>query len=271
MIAPEVRPQDVRARVLATSEVAADFYVTRLRAAKIAATVEPGQFVNLRVHDSMSPLLRIPLSVSAANADAGTIEVMYEDLGPKSRILSRCRPGDELACLGPLGNTFPAASRGRRVVLVAGGIGLPPILFYGNAVTGTTTVSLLVGARYAAKLPPADLFGESAARVSIATDDGSAGHRGMVTELLESELDLPGPAVVCSCGPHAMMAAVAAICRNRNIPCHVSLEEYMACGFGVCVGCVVERDPGADGLHAYSRFSRICVDGPVYEATRVKW
>ena len=270
---------DVRAQVISTCEIAPDFHLTRLLATDIS-TARPGQFVNIRVRDGIDPFLRLPLSVAAADPVAGTIDLMYEDLGPKSHVLCQASIDSHLACVGPLGNSFPLPDEVQRVILVAGGIGLPPVLFYGRHLieAGVRDVRLLVGARSSRKLLPDELFVGSASAVSIATDDGSLGHHGLVTDLLDRELGKASgrgesAPLVCSCGPHPMMSAVAAMCAERAVACYVSLEEYMACGFGVCVGCVVERRPSTGGSDAspYNSYSRICVDGPVYNALEINW
>ena len=269
---------DVPAQVLSTQEIAADFYLTRLRVEAMSGLL-PGQFVNVRVRDSIDPFLRIPLSIAAVDPAATTIDLMYEDLGAKSHALSQAHAGSHLACIGPLGNSFPTADEAQVVILVAGGIGLPPILFYGRRLMESPNrdVRLLVGARSEGRLLPRGQFDGSASAVSIATDDGSVGHRGLVTDLLDRELQQltekgGSKVLVCSCGPHPMMSAVAAVCAERSVPCFVSLEEYMACGFGVCVGCVVERRPSTvGGLSPYYSYSRICVDGPVYDAADISW
>ena len=125
---------------------------------------------------------------------------------------------------------------------------------------------LLAGARNAAKHLPLAALQAAAPQVRLATDDGSIGHHGLVTALLAEEL-AAAPALVCACGPHWMMRAVAGLCRRGGAACQVSLEEYMACGFGVCVGCVVETASG----EGYGRYQRICVDGPVFDALQVRW
>lgn len=260
---------DESATVLLNRQVAEGFYLLRLEAPGIAATAEPGQFTSLRVSDQLVPLLRIPLSFSAVDSQSGTVELLYEARGPKSRLLSQVRDQQTLSCLGPLGKGFAPPAAGQRVVLVGGGIGLPPLLFMGARLRqqGHHEVVLLAGARNAAKhLPLADLQA-AVPQVRLATDDGSLGHGGLVTELLAEELAVAPGSMVCTCGPHGMMAAVASLCRRRGVPCQVSLEEYMACGFGVCVGCVVETASG----EGYGRYQRICVDGPVFDALQVRW
>ena len=265
--------QDATTPLLSNVEVAEDFYLARLALPSLSAAVLPGQFVQVRVSSRLSPFLRIPLSVCGVDRKAGTVDLLYEDMGPKSRALSRLKPGSRIGCLGPLGRGFTAPRRGCRAVLVGGGIGVPPLLFLGAVLQSENCpVTLLAGARSRSKHLPGAMLDGTADEVIMATDDGSVGHRGVVTDLLERTIDERGRCAVYTCGPRAMMAAVAAICRRRGILCQASLEEYMACGFGVCVGCVV-RMAAADGecRSPYERYGRICVDGPVFDATGVSW
>lgn len=266
--------KDLRSAVLGNDEVARDFFRIRLEAPAIAEQARPGQFVEIHVNDSTAPFLRLPLSISAADTGRGTVELLYEDVGPKTHALSRVRAGDRIACMGPLGRGFGPPAPGHRAVLVGGGIGVPPLLFWGNVLlrTADAEVVLLVGAREAAKHLPDGMLANAAGRFERATDDGGLGHKGLVTELLEHELARGGGCEVFTCGPHGMMAAVAAVCRRAAVPCQASLEEYMACGYGVCVGCVVEvRPENGESGSPYAKYSRVCVDGPVFDAHRVCW
>ncbi len=262
---------DEQAHLLSNCAVAADFYWARLTAPYIAARIEPGQFVNIEVDGGVDPLLRVPLSVSGVNREAGIIEVLYEEVGPKTRALSQVRPDAVLPTLGPLGKGFVPPPEGMRVALVGGGIGVPPLLYWGLELKQREyQTALLVGARTANKHLPGELLVPAAAAVHLATDDGSLGHAGLVTDLLQHELAKKEPVAVYCCGPHGMMQAVAAICSEAQVPCQVSLEEYMACGIGICVGCAVELAT-AKGDSDYGRYGRICVDGPAFDARQIKW
>ena len=202
-----------------------------------------------------------------------SIEILYEDMGPKTRILSQFGPGDKTRCLGPLGKGFVIPSAGSRAFLVGGGIGVPPMLYWG-LVLGQRNypVTLLVGARSRGKHLPDHLLAPAAAVVRRATDDGSLGHAGLVTDLLRDELLEERDCTVYCCGPHGMMQAVAAVCREFQVRCQVSLEEYMACGIGICVGCAVELEREDEiSSSDYTRYGRVCVEGPVFDAQRVKW
>ena len=260
-------PSDPVVLVESNEEVAADFYRLRLSHPEAAGKVAPGQFVQLQVGGGVAPLLRVPLSVSAADSQTGTIEVLFEDMGPKTFLLSRAREGDRLRLPGAAGDRFSGSASGRG----SGGgeeSGFPRCCSWANACAAGTRCVFLWGAREAAKLLPEELLSSAASEHRIATDDGSAGQRGFATDLLIEELDAFSPVTVYTCGPPAMMAAVAQICGARGIACFASLEEYMACGFGVCVGCVVPR---AEAASPYCRYSRVCFDGPVYDAREIAW
>ena len=263
---------DERVSICFNRQVAQGFYLLRLRAPQIAAAAAPGQFASLRVSDQTMPLLRLPLSFAAVDRAQGTFDLLYETRGPKSRLLSQACDQQTMSCLGPLGKGFVAPPAGERALLVGGGIGLPPLLFLGSELRrqGHEEVVLLAGARSAAKHLSAATLALAAPQVRQATDDGSLGHPGLITDLLAEELAAVPHSIVYACGPHGMMAAVAGRCRTAAVPCQVSLEEYMACGFGVCVGCVVEAAAGGDA-GPYGRYHRICVDGPVFDALQVRW
>jgi dihydroorotate dehydrogenase electron transfer subunit len=271
----EVVMQDVEAQLRLNRTVADDFYQARLYAPSIADRAKPGQFVEVQVNAGTDPFLRLPLSICAVDTAAGTVDVLYEAVGPKSRALSDVAVGASLALMGPLGKRgFSPPASGRRAVLVGGGIGIPPLLFFGKSLLDSgyaEEVVLLAGARNAGKHLSDDLMRPSASRWERCSDDGSMGHKGLVTDLLSTELD-GADCEVFTCGPHPMMAAVAALCSARDVACQASLEEYMACGYGVCVGCVIEVRPSGGGeAPAYEKYSRVCVDGPVFDAHRVNW
>ena len=262
---------DEPARLVSNREVAADFYWARLNAPRIAARIEPGQFVNIQVGAGGAPLLRLPLSVSGADRKAGSIEVLFEEVGPKTRALSQLGPDAVMPTLGPLGKGFAPPPAGVRVALVGGGIGVPPLLYWGLELRQRAhPTALLVGARTADKHLPRELLAPAADVVCCATDDGSLGHAGLVTDLLQRELAENGPGAVYCCGPHGMMQAVAAICLAAQVPCQVSLEEYMACGIGICVGCAVALKT-EKGDSDYGRYGRVCVDGPAFDVRQIQW
>lgn len=264
-------PGDVSGRIVTHDEVAEGFRYLQIEGAESIARAQPGQFVQLLPETATSaPFLRIPLSISDVDADAGRFGVLFDIVGPKSEALSRLAVGDEILCLGPLGHPFPHPPRERRPLLVGGGIGVPPLLHLGKSLQQDSLAPvLIVGARHAGKHLPQDLLASASGDVRQATDDGSLGHHGFVTDLLQAAISEGDSWVIYTCGPQPMMAAVAAACEQAGLQCYASLEEYMACGYGVCVGCVVERAVTPDS--PYEQYSRVCVDGPVYDSREIVW
>jgi dihydroorotate dehydrogenase electron transfer subunit len=201
----------------------------------------------------------VPRAFSFLGAADGQLSFMFEDVGPGTLRLSELRAGDELQITGPLGEGFDAPAGGRRVILAGGGVGIPPLAAWAEVLRARgAQPSILLGFRDAEHAAGAAVLPEPFA---IATDDGSVGHHGLVTDLLIAELDRDDHAVVYSCGPPRMLEAVRALCDARGVPAQLALEAGMACGFGACFGCVVAvRDGG---------YVRVCVDGPVLDAARL--
>jgi dihydroorotate dehydrogenase electron transfer subunit len=253
-----------------------EHYVLGLAAPGIARSVEAGQFVMLGLPDIEQMLVRRPFSVArVASSTPGDppdeIELLYKVFGRGTQAFSRLAPGDTVTVLGPLGRGFkiPPPRDGERFLLVAGGIGnaIYPLLLQ-ELGPRRRAATLLFGAATASDLTLLDWFRDHCGKVVLATEDGSAGEMGLVTRPLLEELDSAPAAgtVVFGCGPTPMLRAVREICLARELPCQLALEESMACGFGVCLGCVVEKsDPEGD----FDRFVRVCQEGPVFEAREV--
>mgnify|MGYP003736163823 FL=1 len=266
-----VPASDAEGVIVSHEEVADDFRYLQIEGAGSICRAQPGQFVQLLpVGATSTPLLRIPLSISDVDEQTARFGVLYDIVGPKTQALSRLRVGERVSCLGPLGHPFPQPPPEARPLLVGGGIGVPPLIHLGNCLQrqGLSPV-LIVGARHRGKHLPESLLATASNDIRQATDDGSLGHHGFVTDLLETAIPEQGTWVVYTCGPHPMMAAVAAACDRAGIRCYASLEEYMACGIGVCVGCVVEL--AAPATSPYGQFTRVCVDGPVDDAREIVW
>ncbi|HUP54883.1 MAG TPA: dihydroorotate dehydrogenase electron transfer subunit [Methylomirabilota bacterium] len=203
----------------------------------------------------------LPRAFSFLRAQDGSVSFMFEDVGPGTARLCELGPGDELWLMGPLGIGFTAPQDGRRALLAGGGIGVPPLAAWAHelAAQGISAQALL-GFRGAHHAAGAALL--HAAPMTVATDDGSAGHHGLVTDLLADALGEEAHATVYACGPPAMLEAVRALCEARDVPAQLALEAGMACGFGACYGCVVSLREGG--------YLRLCVDGPVLDAARVE-
>jgi dihydroorotate dehydrogenase electron transfer subunit len=289
--------------VLENIAIARDTYRLRLGDPAMARAIKPGQFVMIRPvpEGATDPLLGRPLALYEVVRDpTGTptaFDVVYLVVGRGTAALSQRRPGEHLAVSGPLGNGFGPPPAGP-VILVAGGIGQTPFLAlgrwwlgqaeYGDETTWrgqdarpsharpsspqtgpfSSSITMFYGVRTAALLAGVDDFRRASIVVELASDDGTAGHHGYVTDILAGRLERGDrPARVVGCGPPAMLATLAKIVQQYDIPCEVSLENHMACGFGACFSCVapIRQADGSTDLR------RVCVEGPVVSADLVDW
>ena len=263
-------------------------FVLRLAAPRCAAAATPGSFVHLTCGPDLP--MRRPLSIMRANAADGWVEVLYKVVGHGLAELSLRKPGETLSCLGPIGRGFTANYSRPRLLLIGGGVGIPPMVFFAEALAagrGRFRPLVLMGSELPFPFEPADsrlpapglptdataampLLEELGVPSRLASLSGFAGcHRGYVTELADAWLasltaDERNEAELFSCGPHPMLVAVAALARRHGVPCQVSLEENMACGVGGCAGCtVLVQTPEGPAM------KRVCVDGPVFDAATV--
>lgn len=268
--------------VVENLKIAQDTYRIRFGCPELAAEIVPGQFLMLRLAGTDDPLLGRPLALYDVVLDKETpwgVDVVYLAVGKMTRRLAGCRPGDRLEIWGPLGNGFSPAKTDH-LIMVAGGIGQTPFLALGQEALGRSygrtrrcqravrRVTLCYGARTAALLAGADDFRAAGIEVQTATDDGTAGYHGLVTELVEPLVRSSGLAasLVC-CGPEPMLKAACRIARDLGVPCQVSLETPMACGMGICFSCVTKVRDQQGGWD----YRRTCVDGPVFEAEKIEF
>lgn len=257
-----VTPVVERTTVVANERLAAGVGLITLRAPRIARTVRPGQFVHLRISVDSTRILRRPFSVHRAHQEA--IEILYQVLGAGTRELSMKEPGDRtMDAVGPLGHGWEVPDGVAHALIVAGGLGAAPMgMLVEELARRGVAVVVALGAPTAARLVARETIGAHARRLELATDDGTAGFCGLVTEVSEALLATERFDVVYACGPEAMQRRVAEQARSHGAPCFVSLERSMACGIGVCLSCVVDT---VDGL------KRACVEGPVFSAEEVLW
>jgi len=230
----------------------------------------PGQFVMVSpgaqgAARRTDPLLPRPMAVYRAREDGGAalVEILYKVIGRGTRLLAETLPGQRIGVLGPLGHAFDPPAPGERALLVAGGTGIASVYEFARRWRGERAVSVLLGARTAEDLMGVADFAELEVDLRIATEDGSAGRRGLVTVLLEDALAEPGDARVYACGPTPMMRRCAELAAERGRSCSVSLENHMACGFGVCLGCAAPLRAGGYAL--------VCRDGPMFDAAAMDW
>lgn len=273
----------VAAPIVENVRLARDTYRLRFEAPAIAAAITPGQFVMVRLAGIDDPLLGRAFALYDIGNDGSTVDVVYLVHGKLTAALATRQPGDVVEVWGPLGNGFVGGDRETdALVLVAGGIGYTPFLACGAEALGgkaygaagrsrlsAKSVTMCYGVRTADYLAGADDFRSAGIDLRVASNDGSVGHHGLVTELLEQALGETSDRrrrVLC-CGPEPMMEAVANLCLAQNVRCDVSLETPMACGLGVCFSCVA-RVKQPDGEWDYKR---TCVEGPVFDASLIEW
>lgn len=277
------------AEVLAHERYEGNQFILRLRAPKCAAAATAGSFVHLSCDESLP--MRRPLSIMRANAAAGSIEVLYKIVGPGLQLLSAKKAGDTLSTLGPIGNAFVPHPQRPRTLLVGGGVGIPPMVFLAEVLRERSDVPwkplVLMGSEVPfpfrarpstmlvpgmpdgaiACMPMLDEWGVPSRLASLAGYPGC--YAGYVTDLAAAWLTTLDRAALAevemfACGPTVMLKAVAAVARRFNVPCQVSLEEFMACAVGGCAGCAVRVETASGPA-----MKRVCVDGPVFDAQAV--
>jgi dihydroorotate dehydrogenase electron transfer subunit len=260
--------------VAANRQLAHDTFLVRLSAPALAQEIRPGQFLMLRLPFGTDPLLGRPFALYDTGLDEKgqpqAVDIVYLVVGKLTSRLAALRGGDEVEVWGPLGNGFPDLEGLDHIGLVAGGIGQTPFLAYARQLLGgrgyggqparvaARRVSLYYGVRTAALAAGVEDFDAAGTAIHLASDDGSLGYRGFVTQLLEHH---DPPQHLVGCGPEPMLRTLAAFAAARKIPCHISLETPMACGVGICFSCVT-RVRTADGWD----YRRVCVEGPVFDA-----
>ena len=247
--------------VISQDCIAKDIYGLWLKTDKIAAQARPGQFVSVYCNDG-GHLLPRPISLCEINQEKGTLRLVYRVVGKGTEMFAALKAGDSVEVLGPLGNGFPMEeAEGKRVFLIGGGIGVPPMLETAKQLKGEPV--LVMG--YRDELFLTDEM-KKAGELVIATEDGSAGTKGNVLDAIR-ENDLKAD-MIFACGPKPMLRALKDYGLENNIPCYVSMEERMACGVGACLGCVCQSTEVDD--HSQVKNKRVCKDGPVFLSTEVE-
>jgi dihydroorotate dehydrogenase electron transfer subunit len=241
------------------------YFVLRLAGCASLAAAKPGQFVMIRGAWGRDPLLPRAFSLLAVGP-GGTADILAKTVGRGTALLERALPGAEVDVLGPLGSSFPEPEAETTDLLVAGGVGLPPLYMQAALAADRRRVArseMIYGGRGAADLVLLTEMRGMGLDLFLTTEDGTVGMQGLVTRALQARLEhhRGSPVRVMGCGPNAMLWAVARIARDQGVPCFISLEEQMACGIGVCLGCAV---PARSRPYRY-----VCSNGPVFDAADV--
>lgn len=247
--------------VVSNEKICPKFYRLCLDVWPIAKSIKPGQFIHIKVSDGMEPFFRRPFSVYRAKK---YVEILYEPIGMGTRAIALKKPGDQLDVLGPLGNSFSLPPKGtKQVVMIAGGIGVAPFLILTDQLKNKDyKLILLYGGRSKGHVYPMKEFKQNDCKIYVATDDGSVGIKGRVSELYLKLTPDPKTTAVYTCGPHAMIHSVQGFVKKYNLWCQASCEEVMACALGACLGCSIETTSG---------YKTVCYDGPVFDMREIKF
>jgi dihydroorotate dehydrogenase electron transfer subunit len=275
--------QVIDCQILAHYQFEGDQYILTLDSPEIAKATKPGQFVHITVSDTLA--MRRPISIMSVDIDNGTFDLLYKVVGEGTRQLAERKIGEVLSIIGPIGNSFELTDK-KRPLLIGGGVGMPPMIAIAQQIKGSDYQPFTIlgsevpfpfdekladnNVNYAGATHTMPLLEDWGVKCRLASLQNFEGvYQGYVTDLAREYLntlsdDERSQVEVYSCGPHPMLAAVAKLAEEYDLPCQVSLEEYMACAVGGCAGCVVEvqTDNGP-------AMKRVCVDGPVFEANTV--
>ncbi|MCK5069626.1 MAG: dihydroorotate dehydrogenase electron transfer subunit [Desulfocapsa sp.] len=253
-----------KTKIVRIEHFSSDIIRLTLDSPEIASIAKPGQFVMVRTGKTNDPLLRRPFSISQTS-NGRYFQLLFKVVGRGTSLLAHCREGEHLSVLGPLGKGYRMDST-RMSCLVGGGLGIAPLLFLAKTILrqGTKKIPFVVlGARTRDELAPLiEDFKKMGLYVHAATDDGTLGHHGLVTDVLKT-LNLTDNCMMSVCGPHPMMAAVYMFCKEKGYDCQVSMESGMACGIGACLGCIIPVEKGG--------YAHACSDGPVFDAKELLW
>ncbi len=246
--------RDETVTVLDNQKINAEYYQISFRSKSLSLKVRPGQFLHIQITPTQDPFLRRPFSYYRIRGEV--VDVLYEVLGQGTEILSGLGKGDRLRVLGPLGRSFSEKIKAKKRILVGGGVGVPPLVFLAER---CGCHRFFIGTKSRRQVLPSQEVKKFRRQVFYSTDDGSYGTKGFVTKLLENflknEAENPADYFVQTCGPTGMMERVLEIARRFGVSGEASWEERMACGLGVCLGCMVKTHKG---------WTPSCTEGPVF-------
>lgn len=265
-------------QVLSNTEVSPGYFRMRTTAPPAILDAAAGQFVMVKVSRAIDPLLRRPFGIYDMGTfftpytDSGQqtfVEILYKFVGRGTGMLADLHQGDHLDIIAPLGKGFDLGDEGEEKILIGGGVGLAPLYLLAKELVKCHKVRLFAGGRSKDDVLCITEFERLGVETYVATDDGTLGDRGLVTQVMMKHLASGGVTKrLFACGPFPMLRAVAGIAEEMQVNCQVSLEAFMACGMGACLGCVVK---GANHSTETPDYRCVCKDGPVFDATDLSW
>lgn len=260
---------NIKAKIVSIEQLKQDIYKFSVEAKEIVENAKPGHFIEIRVSDSIEPLLRRPISIYNLNREAGILEFIFQVKGKGTEILAKRKIGEELDILGPIGyGTFEIKDY-KNVAIIGGGIGTFPLYELAKELKQDTTsnVNIYLGFRSKDYIVLEEEFKQVSDKLIITTDDGTYGIQGFAINELKKDIEQGNIDKIFACGPLPMLKAVQALSLEKNIPCEISLEEKMACGLGVCLGCAVKTAASPKDAPEYWH---VCKAGPVFNAKDVE-
>ena len=246
-------------KVVANERLCPRFYKLSIDAPSIVRKIKSGQFIHIKVSDGLEPFFRRPFSVYRAKRH---VEIFYEPIGQGTKMLAVKKKGDDLDVLGPLGNPFSLPPKGiKQIVMIAGGIGVAPFLMLSDILKEKRyELVLLYGARTKGHVYAMKEFKSNGCKIYVATDDGSVGVKGRVSELFSKIISDPKTTMIYACGPKPMIKSVQEFSKRHGLRAQAACEELMACALGACLGCSIKTTSG---------YKTVCYDGPVFDLAEV--
>ena len=258
-------PYNQKCKIIKKKFLKEDICSITILSKEIGEDAKPGQFLEIRVVDDIEPLLRRPISIYNANKEKGEVEFIFKIKGKGTKLLSERREGEYLDIIGPLGYGYFKLEDYKNIAIIGGGIGIFPLHELSKiAKNNGINASLYIGFRNKDLVILEDELKKVCNELIISTDDGSYGKNGFSIDFLKEDIKIRKPDCIYACGPLPMLKAVQELTINENIPCQISLEERMACGLGVCLGCAV-KDKTSE-----NNYKHVCKNGPVFDATTVQ-
>lgn len=260
---------NVKAKITAIEQLKEDLYKFSVQAPEIVENAKPGHFIEIRVIDNIEPLLRRPISIYNINKETGILEFIFQVKGKGTEILAKRNIGEELDIIGPLGYGTFDIKEYKNAAIIGGGIGTFPLYELAKELKQNTSsnVNIYLGFRNKDLVVLEEEFKAVSDNLIITTDDGSYGISGFAINELKRDIEENKIDKIFACGPLPMLKAVQTLAIEKNIPCQISLEEKMACGLGVCLGCAVKT---ARSSKEAPEYWHVCKAGPVFSATDVE-
>ena len=261
-------PVNIKAKLLKKEELVSGIFKFSIQAEEVVKIAKPGNFIEIRVNDDIEPFLRRPISIYNLDKENGILEFIFQEKGKGTKMLSAKREGDLIDIIGPLGYGTFKYSNYENLAIIGGGIGIFPLYELAKAaIKENKSVNTYLGFRNTELVVLEEEFKEVSNKLILTTDDGSYANKGFAIDFLKNDIENGKIDCIYACGPLPMLKAIKELALEKNIPCQVSLEEKMACGLGVCLGCAVKT---AESPKEAPEYWHVCKAGPVFDAKKVE-